>query len=138
MAYPVRGKSLFVGYRVLGDDVVIFDDFVATKYRDLMQTLGVEISNDKTHISKKAFEIAKRWFYKGDEISPFPLNSLLEDRFNPYMIGANLYQAIEKGWLTKSNQSFPGSMSLAKLTSALGFNSKSRGRAEPKIVDSFL
>jgi len=51
---------MFVGYRVLGDDVVIFDDFVAAKYREIMSDLGVEISNDKTHISKKAFEIAKR------------------------------------------------------------------------------
>jgi len=129
---------MFVGYRVLGDDVVIFDDFVAAKYREIMSDLGVEISNDKTHISKKAFEIAKRWFFQGDEISPFPLNSLLEDRFNPYVVGFNLYQAIEKGWLTKSNQSFPGSMSIAKLTSTLGYNSQSRKRACNKTVDAFL
>lgn len=51
---------MFVGYRVLGDDVVIFDDFVSAKYRELMSDLGVSISNEKTHVGKDAFELAKR------------------------------------------------------------------------------
>jgi hypothetical protein len=45
---------------VLGDDIVIKSDEGAKKYKDFIQTLGVSISDSKTHVSKDTFEFAKR------------------------------------------------------------------------------
>jgi hypothetical protein len=47
-------------YRVLGDDVVIFNDTVGPMYRDLMNDLGVPISAHKTIVSDKLCEFAGR------------------------------------------------------------------------------
>lgn len=68
----------FEDYCVLGDDVVIYHDEVASQYKSLMSDLGVEISPSKTHVSSHTFEFAKRWFHHGREISPFPLAGLYE------------------------------------------------------------
>jgi hypothetical protein len=54
------GRGFFTGYRLLGDDIVITDTRVATKYQEIMSTLGVEISPSKTHISQDVYEMAKR------------------------------------------------------------------------------
>lgn len=53
-------KGFFTGYRLLGDDIVISDKLVASKYQEIMTTLGVEISESKSHISKECYEMAKR------------------------------------------------------------------------------
>jgi hypothetical protein len=45
---------------MLGDDIVINNDNVAKKYKKLMDALGVKISSNKTHISSKYYEFAKR------------------------------------------------------------------------------
>jgi len=44
----------------LGDDIVIKDNDVAARYREIMEALGVEISVQKTHVSKDTYEFAKR------------------------------------------------------------------------------
>jgi hypothetical protein len=41
-----------------------------------MSTLGVEVSELKTHQSPHFLEFAKRLFYKGQEVSPFPISAL--------------------------------------------------------------
>lgn len=41
-----------------------------------MGILGVEVSVLKTHTSPHFFEFAKRLFYKGVEISPFPISAI--------------------------------------------------------------
>lgn len=68
----------FRGYRILGDDIVIAHDQVAEEYRKLMTALGVSISPTKTHVSIDTFEIAKRWYHKGAEVTPFPIWAFLE------------------------------------------------------------
>jgi hypothetical protein len=45
---------------------------------ELLLAIGVDYSPAKTHISKDMFEFAKRIFYKGKEISPFPISALHE------------------------------------------------------------
>jgi len=65
-------------YMLLGDDIVIHHDEVACHYRDIIHSLGVEISEVKTHISKDSFEFAKRWFSRGVEVSPFPIAGVFE------------------------------------------------------------
>ncbi|AMQ67415.1 RNA-dependent RNA polymerase [Cronartium ribicola mitovirus 2] len=65
-------------YGVLGDDVVIRGDRGAFLYKEVMSCLDVKISESKTHVSNDTFEFAKRWFHKGAEITPFPLNEAIE------------------------------------------------------------
>lgn len=42
----------------------------------VLAEFGIPYSPMKTHSSKDTFEFAKRW-YKGEEISPFPLSGFL-------------------------------------------------------------
>lgn len=63
-------------YVLLGDDIVIKHDALAKLYMETMEYLGVRISLEKSHISSDVYEFAKRTFYKGEEITPFPLSAL--------------------------------------------------------------
>lgn len=54
----VQWKTL--DYCLLGDDVVIANEKIALKYKELMEGLGVDISPRKTHVSMDTFEFAKR------------------------------------------------------------------------------
>lgn len=68
------GKQLpFLDYRLLGDDIVIRDDSVAQEYLSLLKQIGVDVSEDKTLVSPDSFEFAKRFFFKGEEVTGFPL-----------------------------------------------------------------
>jgi hypothetical protein len=62
-------------YQVLGDDIVINHNEVASKYIELMNDLGVEISAPKTHKSYNMYEFAKRWYRSGNEISGIPVKA---------------------------------------------------------------
>jgi hypothetical protein len=64
-------------YLLLGDDIVIYDDRVATEYKDIISKLGVEISALKTHVSKDSYEFAKRWFKNGTEVTGVPINAII-------------------------------------------------------------
>jgi len=57
-------RGWFPYYVVLGDDIVIFDDDVATEYRHIMSDLGVEIGLAKSLDSSEYFEFAKRFCHK--------------------------------------------------------------------------
>lgn len=41
-----------------------------------MVLLGVEVALDKTLVSERILEFAKRYFYLGEEVSPFPSSSV--------------------------------------------------------------
>jgi hypothetical protein len=69
-----RFSGWFDLYAVLGDDIVIGDRYVAAQYVEIMDTLGVKIGFSKSIISKNlSIEFAKRFFYKGVEVTPLPL-----------------------------------------------------------------
>lgn len=86
-------------YRLLGDDIRIGDPLLAYKYLETMNFLGVQISPIKTHVSPDLFEFAKRLFYKGTEISPFPISALAESSSKFYLL-VNLFVELEKkGWV---------------------------------------
>jgi hypothetical protein len=70
------GMYDFKDYIILGDDIVIKNNRVAQKYISIMNKLGVEISMQKTHISKDTYEFAKRWIRNGIEISPLPIRGI--------------------------------------------------------------
>jgi len=87
-------------YILLGDDVVIGDQAVASLYKEVMQGLGVELSKPKTYESTHLFEFAKRIFYKGVEISPFPISGLKEVERKYYLLTQFFIEAEGKGWVS--------------------------------------
>jgi hypothetical protein len=71
-------------YIMLGDDIVINNDNLANKYKEVIASIGVAISDAKSHSSYEQYEFAKRWFRNGIEISGIPLRGLVENNNNPY------------------------------------------------------
>jgi hypothetical protein len=69
---------MFGGYALLGDDIVIHNELVAQKYQEIMESLGVVISEEKTIISKDTIDFAKRIFINKSEVSPISINGILE------------------------------------------------------------
>jgi hypothetical protein len=72
--YTVR----FSNYALLGDDIVIADDKVAEQYRAMLESIGVTVSPMKTHVLKDTYEFAKRWVFRGTEVTGAPLGFLYE------------------------------------------------------------
>jgi hypothetical protein len=73
-AYRAGRKGWFGDYAVLGDDVVIASCEVANQYVRLMKEIGVDIGFHKSIVSSNlSLEFAKRFFYRGEEVTPFPL-----------------------------------------------------------------
>lgn len=91
-------------YILLGDDIVIANDKVASRYRSVMNKLGVEISTAKTHVSKNTYEFAKRWVKNRVEISPLPLRGIINNFDNLNVV---LMQLIN--YLKNNNTFFQGS-----------------------------
>lgn len=83
-------------YVVLGDDILIGDSAVGKRYMTLIQELGVEVSPTKTYISHEVSEFAKRYLYKGKEVSPLPISSVSETREVSDLV-ASLLGARSKG-----------------------------------------
>lgn len=70
-AMSVGWPKWFPHYLVLGDDIVIFDRKVASKYLEVMADLGVGINLVKSVVSKDSFEFAKRFVHaKFGNLSP--------------------------------------------------------------------
>jgi len=62
----------------LGDDIVIFDEEVATSYLELMSRLGVEINLSKSVVSaNETFEFAKVTGHKGKDVSALPWKAFM-------------------------------------------------------------
>nr|QIR30267.1 RNA-dependent RNA polymerase [Plasmopara viticola lesion associated mitovirus 44] len=90
--------SKFEDYCVLGDDFVIRNDEVAIQYQAIMRLLGVEINLDKSVISDKFSEFAKR--LKGPNINISPIGPGLILRFirDKFYIGSLISEAIKLKW----------------------------------------
>jgi len=86
-------------YRILGDDIVIMDRQLASSYLDVMTELGVNISPVKTHQGENLFEFAKRFGYKGSEITQFPITSIVEHLTVYSLVAQGLESARERGFL---------------------------------------
>lgn len=86
-------------YIMLGDDIVIADDKVASAYISLLQRFDIPFSKEKSHQSPYLFEFAKRFVHDGTEISPFPLGALWENRNNWLLaIGTIFEETHRKRW----------------------------------------
>jgi hypothetical protein len=77
-----EGKTrlkFFKDYRLLGDDVVIFNKKVADEYRSLMTIIGVDINEQKSvygNSRRSQIEFAKRLSLDGKEMSSIKRNIL--------------------------------------------------------------
>jgi len=92
------GKSRFKAYAVLGDDIVIADDDVASEYLKLMKMLGLEINLSKSLISKDFCEFAKRWIGpSGLDLSPLGPGLILRLCRNRFYMAALLTQMFDLG-----------------------------------------
>jgi hypothetical protein len=87
----LEGYDNFTDYILLGDDIVIKNDAVAKRYIEWTSCQGVEISMHKTHVSKDTYEFAKRWISKGQEITGLPMNGIIENINNPFIVMVNLF-----------------------------------------------
>jgi hypothetical protein len=67
----------FSGYVLLGDDLRIDHDSVASEYLKLLDQLAMPFSPDKTHVSQHGFEFAKRWYAFNTEVTGFSCSGLL-------------------------------------------------------------
>jgi hypothetical protein len=64
-------------YAILGDDIVIGHHKVALKYVEFMSKIGVGINASKSIKGQNlSFEFAKRFFWRGEDITPLPLSGL--------------------------------------------------------------
>jgi hypothetical protein len=90
-------------YRILGDDILMWDPNVAREYRKIMKGLDVEISETKTFESTSFFEFAKRHFLRSNsvwaEITGFPIAGLLQSIKVPYLASQYFSGICKKGWL---------------------------------------
>jgi hypothetical protein len=93
----LEGFYPFKDYILLGDDIVITNDAVASKYVELITGLGVEISPMKTHVSETTYEFAKRWFHHGIEVTGFPLNSITSTLKAPLELYNAVVTQFERG-----------------------------------------
>lgn len=68
-------------YVVLGDDILIGEESVGKRYLELISTIGVEVSLQKSYISDEICEFAKRVLLTAEmtEFSPFPIHAVVEE-----------------------------------------------------------
>lgn len=89
----------FADYHLLGDDLVINSALVASEYRKIIRGLGMDISEEKSLVSRDTFEFAKRIFIQGVEVSHWPLKALAEGSRKHYVLAASLIPLIERGYI---------------------------------------
>lgn len=89
---------------------MIADKRLAEEYLKVIKSLGLEVSELKTHSSKEFYEFAKRLIYKGQEITPFPISALAESESRSYILTSLLIESENKGWL--STDGIPSSVAL--------------------------
>lgn len=78
--------------------MLIGDKRLGDAYLEMIQSLGIEVSLSKTHISTVLCEFAKRWIYKKQEISPFPISALSELGKSPVSLTHLFIELKERGW----------------------------------------
>jgi hypothetical protein len=70
-------RTPFLQYALLGDDLRIDHDLVASEYYKLITQLGMPYSPSKTHVSQHGFEFAKRWYCLNTEVTGFSISGLM-------------------------------------------------------------
>lgn len=99
--FIVRYASYLIGlksprYAILGDDALIVGDDLFASYKKVCDSLLMEVNVSKTFRSRKLFEFAKRFFYKNEEISAFPLGAILASQCDISRFSVTMDNAIAK------------------------------------------
>jgi hypothetical protein len=97
----------FSDYVILGDDIVIANSLAAEQYEKIIRSLGVGISREKSLVSIDSFEIAKRYYNEGKELTPFPLASIIENRSSVAALWSTTLVARERGFTFLDESSTP-------------------------------
>jgi hypothetical protein len=92
-------KSAKGKYVILGDDIVISDEDIAGAYVQLLQELDVPISQTKTHVSNHMCEFAKRWYFRHQEVTGFPLHSIKNNLKRYYLLQNTIEDGRKKGYV---------------------------------------
>jgi len=92
-------------YVLLGDDILIGDEGLASAYRSRLKSLGVEISALKTLESFTTLEFAKRYVHMGEEVSPFPLSVISSSYKSVPLVVAGILGEGKKGLIPSSGVS---------------------------------
>lgn len=121
-------------YVILGDDVLVGDAVLGEEYIRLILSLGVEVSPAKTFISSEICEFAKRYIYKGEEVTPFPVSAVLDNLEEVSLLVSALDGETKKGYHPKSG--VPGC--IEKLKKIQGFRRKSCRKWASWAFDSWM
>jgi len=119
-AESISSQKWFNSYRMIGDDICIAKyTEVASKYKDYLDDLGVNISVNKSVLPEQAqkgnaAEIAKRLFHKGIEVTPVPPLTIIEGFRNPVGFKNLVESSWSRGYQRAASpypvQSIPGSL----------------------------
>lgn len=89
---------------------------MARQYQLVMSSLGVDISKLKTIRSSTLFEFAKRTFYRGEEISHWPIKAIADSVSSKYyMLAATLIPLAVRGYLHHKGGEVPVLLSEASV-----------------------
>lgn len=83
-------------YWLLGDDALIVGDGTFTVYNRILNFIGMQVSESKTFVSKHFFEFAKRFYLNGKEISPFPVEAVLNSKGDYSLLSVAMDNALTK------------------------------------------
>jgi len=84
-------------YVILGDDVLIGDSALAEVYLAALSSLGVGVSRQKTYVSVDMCEFAKRYLFLGEEVTPFPVSSVMSNLGDVSLLVSALMGETRKG-----------------------------------------
>jgi hypothetical protein len=80
----------------LGDDLLIVGEPLYLAYTEVLKLANMELNETKTFRSFDLIEFAKRYIYKGTEVSPFPLGSIYGTHGDLSSVAVALDNAIAK------------------------------------------
>jgi len=100
-------------YVLLGDDILIGDSRIGELYQERIRSLGIGISASKSYISSEVCEFAKRYLYRGVEVTPYPVSSVVGNLGDVSLLVSSIAGEARKGFVPVSG--IPGSVgSLAR------------------------
>jgi len=93
-----KGFINFKDYCILGDDLVIANDSVASMYKQIIANLDMPYSPAKTFTSKEIYEFAKRWIYHGQEVTGFSIGGYFKVWKKYSLLSAFIDNQAGHGW----------------------------------------
>jgi len=124
-------------YAMLGDDIIIYHKELAESYMQFITNLGVEFSLQKTYISPHFFEFSKRLFWKGKEVSPFPISALSGILSQHHAVVSTLLELENKGWVPAVEPAEAASTLIASIRS-LPSRYEKKIRLQAKFCDRVM